>query len=215
MRPDEPCVHERDATGPLARFFSVTGLPCTQCGREARDAWLETVRAKLAAGLEAAACGERYDWNPTEPPPDTSYPEPEPAAEAYVLEPRDDSPWEPWTLEQITAFLTEHERSKRILVCAPDVYPRVRQAVESGPLAAVFRVIEQPLLDDGQVLSIDPAALQPPPFELPADWLAPRYRCRNCLDPIHEPGHCLRCEPFAKAMRSRTMLTPIITGLTP
>ena len=64
MRPDEPCVHERDATGPLARFFYNTGLPCVECEREAHDAWLETVRAKLAAGLEAAARGETYDWNP-------------------------------------------------------------------------------------------------------------------------------------------------------
>lgn len=150
MRPDEPCVHERDATGPLAQFFFNTGLPCVQCEHEARDAWIEGVRAKLTAGLEAAARGERYDWNPVDPPPDTSYPPPpEPAELAYVLEPRDDAPPEPWTLEQITAFLTEHERSKRILLCASDVCGRVRQAVEGGPLAAVFRVIEQPLLEDG------------------------------------------------------------------
>lgn len=213
MRPDEPCVHERDETGPLARFFYNTGLPCAQCEREAHEAWIDGVRAKLTAGLEAAARGETYDWNPTEPPPDTGYPQPEPAGDAYVLEPRADSPWEPWTLEQITALLTEHERSKRILACASDVYGRVRDAVEHSPLAAAFRVIEQPLLPDGQVLSIDPAALQPPPFELPADWLAPRYRCLSCLDPIHEPGYCLRCEPFAKALRARTTLTPIIRGL--
>lgn len=214
MRPDEPCVHERDATGPLARFFCNTGRPCVECEREAHEAWIEGVRAKLAAGLEAAACGEHYDWNPVEPPPDTSYPQPPgPAGDAYVLEPC--SQPEPWTLEQITAFLAEHERSKRILACASDVYERVRDAVQGGPLAAVFRVIEQPLLDDGQVLSIDPAALEPPPFELPADFLAPRYRCLNCLDPIHEPGYCLRCEPFARAMRARTTSRPIITGLTP
>lgn len=213
MSQDEPCVHERDATGPLARFFFNTGLPCVECEREAHDAWIESVRAKLIAGLEAAARGQRYDWNPVDPPPDTGYPEPRPAAEAFVVKPRPQP--EPWTLKQITAFLDEHERSKRILACAPDVYPRVRGQVEASGLAAVFRVIEQPLLEDGQVLSIDPAALQPPPFELPADFLAPRYRCLNCLDPIHEPGYCLRCEPFAKAMRARTMLTPIITGLTP
>lgn len=214
MRLDEPCVHERDATGPLARFFYNTGLPCAQCEREAHEAWLDTVRAKLAAGIEAAARGERYDWNSAEPPPDTSHPEPEPAELAYVLESRDDAPPEPWTLEQIRAFYDEHERSKRVLACAPDVYERVRGAVEGGPLAAVFRVVEQPLLEDGQALSIDPAALEPPPFELPADWLAPRYRCLNCLDPIHEPGHCLRCEPFAKAMRARPNLPSIITGMT-
>ena len=71
MSQDEPCVHERDATGPLARFFYSRGLPCVECEREARDAWIEGVRAKLTAGLEAAARGERYDWNPTEPPQST------------------------------------------------------------------------------------------------------------------------------------------------
>lgn len=66
MRPDEPCRHERDATGPLTRFFYNTGLPCVECEREAHDAWIEGVRAKLTAGLEAAARGERYDWHPVE-----------------------------------------------------------------------------------------------------------------------------------------------------
>lgn len=131
----------------------------------------------------------------------------------FELQPPD--PPEPLTLERIAAFYAEIDASKRILACAPDVYERVRHAVEDGPLAAYFRVIEQPLLEEGQVLSIDPAALEPPPFELPADWLAPKFRCLNCLDPTHEPGYCLRCEPFAKAMRSRTMLSPLITGLTP
>lgn len=131
----------------------------------------------------------------------------------FIFEPRD-AP-EPLTLERINAFYDEIEASKRILACAPDVYERVRDAVEGGPLNAYFRVVEQPLLEDGQVLSIDPAALEPPPFELPADWLAPKFRCLNCLDPIHDPGYCLRCEPFAKAMRARTWPSPLITGLTP
>ena len=47
MRPDEPCVHERAATGPLARFFYNTGLPCVECEREAHEAWLEGVRAEI------------------------------------------------------------------------------------------------------------------------------------------------------------------------
>lgn len=211
MRPDEPCVHERDATGPLARFFYNTGLPCVECEREAHEAWIETARAKLAAGLEAAARGEHYDWNPVDPPPDTSYPEPEPADDSYVFEPRDDAPWEPWTLEQITALLTERERSKRILACAPDVYPRVRQAVEGGPLAAVFRVIEQPLLEDGQVLSIDPAALQPRPFEF--EFTLPDYRCASCMRKVPLPGLCGVCASVAGLIFGpRAGLTPIITG---
>lgn len=215
MRPDEPCRHERDATGPLARFFFNRGLPCVQCEREAHDAWIETVRAKLTAGLEAAARGERYDWNPVDPPPDTGYPEPEPAGDAYVLEPRDDAPWEPWTLEQITTLLTEHERSKRVLVCAPDVYLRVQQAVERSPLAAVFRVIEQPLLEDGQLLSIDPAALEPPSLEVEietTDWVAPSFRCDVCLNLRYAPGRCIWCRVASEAV-SRQTFTPIITGL--
>lgn len=212
MRPDEPCRHERDVTGPLARFFYNTGLPCVECEREAHEAWIEGVRAKLTAGLEAAARGETYDWNPVEPPPDTSYPEPEPAAEAYVLDPRADSPWEPWTLEQITALLTEHERSKRILVCAPDVYPRVRDAVEHSPLAAAFRVIEQPLLPDGQVLSIDPAALEPPPFEF--EFTLPDYRCASCMRQVPLPGLCGICASMAGLLFGpRPGSTSIIAGL--
>lgn len=63
MRPDEPCVHERDATGPLGRFFFNTGMPCTECEREAYAAWEQAVRGKLAAGLAAAAAGEPFDWD--------------------------------------------------------------------------------------------------------------------------------------------------------
>lgn len=66
MRPDEPCPHERDATGPLARFFFNTGLSCTQCETEAHAAWVESVRGKLTAGLAAAAAGRRYDWDAAE-----------------------------------------------------------------------------------------------------------------------------------------------------
>lgn len=211
MRPDEPCVHERDATGPLARFFYNTGLPCVECERDAHEAWIEGVRAKLAAGLEAAACGEHYDWNPVEPPPDTGYPQPpEPAGDAFVLEPRPQP--EPWTIEQITAFIDEHEHSKRILACASDVYERVRDAVEGGPLAAVFRVIEQPALDDGQVLSIDPTALQPPPFEF--EFTLPDYRCASCMRKVPLPGLCGICASMAGLLFGpRPGATPIITGL--
>lgn len=215
MRRDEPCVHEWDATGPLARFWFRFGLPCSECEREAHEAWVETVRAKLTAGLEAAARGERYDWNPVDPPPDAGYPEPEPDDDAYVLEPRADSPWEPWTLERIRAFYDEQERSKRVLACASDVYERVRDAVEGGPLAAVFRVIEQPALDDGHVLSIDPAAFEPPSLEVEietTDWAAPSFRCDVCLNPRYAPGRCIWCRVASEAV-SRQTFTPIITGL--
>lgn len=71
---DEPCVHERDQDpdGPLFRFFFHTGLPCAMCEAEEHAAWVESVRARLVAGLEAAAAGERFDWDapaPTEGEP--------------------------------------------------------------------------------------------------------------------------------------------------
>lgn len=72
MRADEPCVHERDQDpdGPLFRFFFHTGLPCAQCQAEEHAAWVESVRARLTAGLEAAAAGERFDWGAPDPATD-------------------------------------------------------------------------------------------------------------------------------------------------
>jgi hypothetical protein len=131
-----------------------------------------------------------------------------------VLEPRE--PEEPWTLEQIAAFLADHEAGKRILACAPDVYGRVRSAVESGPLTAYYRVVELPHLPDGQVLSIDPAAFELPPPEVVIDPEAfkPQYRCGRCLGPTYTPGYYIACEPFADAFRVRPSgLSPLITGL--
>jgi hypothetical protein len=136
-------------------------------------------------------------------------------ADDFAFELRDTPHAEPWTLEQINAFVAECEAGKRILACAPDVYGRIRQAVESGPLAAYFRVIEQPLLKDGQVFSIDPAVLKVPPPEIVIDpeVFAPQYRCRNCLKPVHTPGHCSWCEVFATTYRP-PFAPGIITGLT-
>ena len=62
MRPDEPCVHERDATGPLARFFYNTGLPCAQCEREAHEAWEASVRDRLHSALYAIGHGWGWQW---------------------------------------------------------------------------------------------------------------------------------------------------------
>lgn len=69
MRADEPCVHEcdQDPDGPLFRFFFHTGLPCRECETEAHAAWVESVRARLVAGLEAAAAGESFDWDAPDP----------------------------------------------------------------------------------------------------------------------------------------------------
>lgn len=121
----------------------------------------------------------------------------------------------PMTLAEMTELLDRIEGAKKVMACASDVYERVRDQVYGSGLGAYYRVIESPLLPDGQVVVFDPALSEPPPFELPEDFLAPKYRCLNCFDPIYEPGHCIRCEPFATAMRARTMLSPIITGLCP
>lgn len=134
----------------------------------------------------------------------------------YVFDLRAQEPPAPWTLEQIDAFLAEHEAGKRILACAPDVYERVRTAVESGPLAAYYRVIEQPLLPDGQVLSIDPAVFELPPPEqvIDPEPFKPQYRCVNCFKPTYTPGYCAWCEVFADVFKARpASLLPIIAGL--
>lgn len=68
MRADEPCVHEREATFPLGRFFFHASLPCAECAAEEHAAWVESVRGRLIAGLKAAAAGEPFAW--TEPDPD-------------------------------------------------------------------------------------------------------------------------------------------------
>ncbi len=130
----------------------------------------------------------------------------------YVLTP---SP-EPLTLAEMADLLDRIEAGKKVMACASDVYERVRDQVYGSGLGAYFNVVDSTLLPDGMVVVFDPALLQPPPFELPDDFLAPKYRCLNCFDPIHEPGYCIRCQPFAKALRARkTGLSAIITGLIP
>lgn len=120
---------------------------------------------------------------------------------------------DPLTLAQMTELLDRIEAAKKILACAPDVFERVRDQVYGCGLGAYYRVVENAFLKDGQVVVIDPALLEPPPFELPPDWLEPKYRCLNCLEPIHEPGHCLRCAPYAKALRAPGNWLGVITGL--
>jgi len=59
----EPCVHEREMTFPLGRFFFLTDLPCRQCEREQHEAWVESVRDRMADALAAAAAGEPFRWS--------------------------------------------------------------------------------------------------------------------------------------------------------
>jgi hypothetical protein len=137
----------------------------------------------------------------------------------YVFELREPEQPEPWTLEQIDAFLADceayREAHKRILACAPDVYERVRTTVESSPLAAYYRVTEHPYLQDGQVLSIDPAVFELPPPEQVIDPEAfkPQYRCPRCLKPTYTLGYCLWCQELAKAYPQPPLTLGIITGL--
>ena len=122
----------------------------------------------------------------------------------------------PLSVEEMYALLDQIEDAKKILACAPDVYERVRTAVESSPLTAYYRVIEQPLLPDGQVLSIDPAVFELPPPEqvIDPEPFKPQHRCVNCSKPTYTPGYCTWCEVFAKAMQTRPPgLSPLITGL--
>lgn len=58
------------------------------------------------------------------------------------------------TLPEITDLLAAIERNKKQIVCAPDVYEQVRDAVYSAGYGGWYRVVEHPWLDDGQVLLI-------------------------------------------------------------
>jgi len=130
----------------------------------------------------------------------------------YVLTPSPEPP-APLTLTEMTELLDRIEAAKKTMACASDVYERVRDQVYGSGLGAYFRVVEHAFLKDGQVVVFDPALLEPPPFELPDDFLAPKFRCLNCCEPIHEPGHCLRCAPFAAARPTRMTGPPGFVGL--
>lgn len=134
--------------------------------------------------------------------------------DSYTLEPRDDPP-APMGYADFAALLERIEASKRILACASDVYERVREQIESSGLGAYFRVIEQPLLDDGMVLSIDPGMLELPPAEAVIDPEAfkPKHRCVNCMRETYMPGYCSFCAEIAKAFPPRLNLGSIITGI--
>lgn len=122
------------------------------------------------------------------------------ADDGFAFDAPADQP-QPMSVTEMAALLDRVEAPKRILACAPDVYERVRDAVEGGPLNAYFRVVEQPLLEDGQVLSIDPAALEPPPFEF--EYTMPDYRCASCMAKVPIPGLCGICASMAGLLFGR------------
>ena len=69
MTDAEPCKHDLEyAEFPLPYWHwpRLAGAPCPDCEREEHAAWVESVRGRLVAGLEAAAAGERFDWDAPE-----------------------------------------------------------------------------------------------------------------------------------------------------
>lgn len=70
MTDAEPCKHDLEyAEFPLPYWHwpRLAGAPCPDCEREEHAAWVESVRTRLVAGLEAAAAGERFDWAAPDP----------------------------------------------------------------------------------------------------------------------------------------------------
>jgi hypothetical protein len=58
----------------------------------------------------------------------------------------------PLTSADLNRLLTDIERSKKTLFCAPDMYERVRDAVYGGGYGICYRVVECRWLEDGQVI---------------------------------------------------------------
>jgi hypothetical protein len=129
MRADEPCVHERELTFPLGRFFFLTGLPCAECAAEEHAAWVESVRVRLVAAVEAIGRGEPVVWDTwpraeePEEPEDAWEP---PQYEGLDLEPRPYASGDVW--QNVLDFYADLERDRaehgprlRELRCDPTV----------------------------------------------------------------------------------------------
>lgn len=58
----------------------------------------------------------------------------------------------PLTSADVAAFIARVERSKKHVICAPDVYERLRDAVYGAGFGISYRVVKCAWLDDGQVL---------------------------------------------------------------
>ena len=66
MTDAEPCKHDLEYAEfplPFWHWPRFAGTSCPDCVHEAYLAWVESVRGRLIAGLEAAAAGERFDWD--------------------------------------------------------------------------------------------------------------------------------------------------------
>lgn len=66
----------------------------------------------------------------------------------------------PLTSADITALLKQIEAGKQRILCAPDVFEQVRDAVYGGGLGLYYTVLKHPYLEDGQVLLMQSEAEQ-------------------------------------------------------
>lgn len=190
--------------------------------------WVESVAVKLAAALHATAAGEPFDWQVWPPvgeqaivdraaaefgfDPWTVHGPRGHAAERHAAHDElarriAEAPWR-HPISQVAQRVAEQavrtggfalpEESRHVVACAPDVYEHVRAQVEASALAGLYRVVEQPLLEDRQVFVIDPAAAAAPEWKPEFDF-PPRYRCASCLRPWYLPGYCGLCKEIRRA----------------
>ncbi len=208
----EPCAHARA----VEYYFQRHG-PCSECAAEGHAAWVESVGLKLCAALSAAAAGEPVAWDAWsrgDEPAATGAPGPAWSPSEVLLGiPYEPPAMTPLTIDQIYQLIDD---LTPMLVCAPGMFERVRDAVAGSELAGRVRAREHAWLDGDQVFLVDPAALQPPTMaEIFADpdLFKPKFRCTTCMEPTYDPGYCLRCDLLRKAFPPKPIGLGIITGL--
>jgi len=64
------------------------------------------------------------------------------------------------TSAYLAALLQQIEANKKRILCAPDMFEQVRDAVYGGGLGLYYTVLEHPYLEDGQVLMMQSEAEQ-------------------------------------------------------
>jgi hypothetical protein len=64
------------------------------------------------------------------------------------------------TLADIAALMEQIEAGKQRILCAPDIFEQVRDAVYGGGLGLYYTVLEHPYLKNGQVLMMQSEAQQ-------------------------------------------------------
>jgi len=66
----------------------------------------------------------------------------------------------PLTSADVAALMQQIEAGKKRILCAPEMFERVRDAVYGGGLGLYYTVLEHPYLKDGQVLMMQSEAEQ-------------------------------------------------------